>query len=115
MRAGLGLLDSELEPDSSGKSYLVNTVPQSGEASELHAASLEAKPTEPKVLVEVGELLESCWRVVGEEKASVGTDNMTPPSALSWLLLRSLRAPSEGILCWQNSSLKSKQLVGAPP
>ena len=58
MRAGLGLLDSELEPDSSGKSYLVNTVPQSGEASELHAASLEAKPTEPKVLVEVGELLE---------------------------------------------------------
>ena len=62
MRAGLGLLDSELEPDSSGKSYLVNTVPQSGEASELHAASLEAKPTEPKVLVEVGELLESCWR-----------------------------------------------------
>ena len=51
MRAGLGLLDSELEPDSSGKSYLVNTVPQSGEASELHAASLE-----PKVLVEVGEI-----------------------------------------------------------
>ena len=56
--AGLGLLDSELEPDFSGKSHLVHTVPQSGEASELQAASLEAKATEPKVLVEVGELME---------------------------------------------------------
>jgi hypothetical protein len=47
-----------MEPDSSGKSHLINTVPQSGEASELQAASLEAKATESKVLVKVGELME---------------------------------------------------------
>ena len=44
------LLDSELEPDSSGKPRLVTTVPQSGEASELLAATLEARAIEPKVL-----------------------------------------------------------------
>ena len=44
------LLDSELEPDSPGKPRLVTTVPQSGEASELLAATLGAKATEPKVL-----------------------------------------------------------------
>ena len=48
------LLDSELEPDSSGKSHLVTTVPQSGEASELLAATLEARAIEPKVLLGVG-------------------------------------------------------------
>ena len=47
------LLDSELEPDSSGKSHLVTTVPQSGEASELLAATLEARAIEPKVLLGV--------------------------------------------------------------
>ena len=45
-------------PESSGKSQLVLTVPQSGEASELLAASLEAKATKPKVLLEVGELMD---------------------------------------------------------
>ena len=52
-----GLLESELEPDLSGKSQLVHTVPQSGEASKLQAASLKAKATEPKVMLEVEELL----------------------------------------------------------
>ena len=51
------LLDSELEPDSPGKSHLVTTVPQSGEASELLAATLEARATEPKVLCVVVELM----------------------------------------------------------
>ena len=49
-QAGKILLDSELEPDSPGKPRLVTTVPQSGEASELLAATLEARATEPKVL-----------------------------------------------------------------
>ena len=39
------------EPDSSGKSQLVLTVPQSGEASGLHAATLVARATEPKVIL----------------------------------------------------------------
>ena len=43
------LLDSELEPDSSGKPRLVTTVPQSGEASELLAATLGSRAIEPKV------------------------------------------------------------------
>ena len=55
------------EPDSSGKSHLVHTVPQSGEASELLAASLETKATEPKDLLELGELK-------GVEKASDVTE-----------------------------------------
>ena len=48
-QVGKILLDSELEPDSSGKSHLVTTVPQSGEASELLAATLGARAIEPKV------------------------------------------------------------------
>ena len=51
------LLDSELEPDSPGKPRLVTTVPQSGEASELLAATLEARATEPKVSCVVVELM----------------------------------------------------------
>ena len=43
------LLDSELEPDSPGKPRLVTTVPQSGEASELLAATLGSMAIEPKV------------------------------------------------------------------
>ena len=49
-QVGKVLLDSELEPDSPGKSHLVTTVPQSGEASELLAATLGARAIEPKVL-----------------------------------------------------------------
>ena len=46
---GKVLLDSELEPDSSDKSHLVTTVPQSGETSELLAATLGSMAIEPKV------------------------------------------------------------------
>ena len=53
-QVGKILLDSELEPDSTGKPRLVTTVPQSGEASELLAATLEARAIEPKVLLGVG-------------------------------------------------------------
>ena len=41
------------EPDSSGKSQLVLTVPQSGEASELQASHVEAWAGEAKVLSNV--------------------------------------------------------------
>ena len=45
------LLDSELEPDFSGKPRLVTTVPQSDEASELPAATLGARAIEPQRFV----------------------------------------------------------------
>ena len=67
------LLDSELEPDSPGKSHLVTTVPQSGEASELLAATLGAKATEPKVLCVVVELMKTKGRESTRRKCEAST------------------------------------------
>ena len=82
--------DSELEPDSTGKSHLVLTVPQSGEAAELLAiaAPLGTGAGELRALFEV-----SAELILGRRKPG-GTEQLVSPSC--------------SYLCWQNSSSKSK-------
>ena len=88
--------DSELEPDSTGKSHLVLTVPQSGEAAELLAI---AAPLGTGAAGELRALSEvSAELMLGRRKPG-GTEQLVSPSC--------------SYLCWQNSSSKSRQLDGA--
>ena len=100
------LLESELEPDLSGKIHLVHTVPQSGEASDILAASLGSKAGDAGLVKALGE-------ANVEEKATGSTEKKCSPSALSWLHFRSLRALSEPFSAGKTPLIKSKQLVGA--
>ena len=74
--------------------------------SDILATFLVAK-AEDSILVKV--LVETNV----EEKASASAEQMSSPSALSWLQFRSLRSPSEHSSAGKTPPIKSKQLVGA--
>ena len=65
----VGLLETELEPESSGKFHLVLTVPHSGEATGLLAAPLVARAPKPKVLLLVGELMSGRRKHLMEQRS----------------------------------------------